>query len=112
MPIMFGFARQRRQMLEAELERFVQEMPQLGMLRMWIAGDLPGGAVSPESELELVLVQVTDEPWHRRADFWQSHLRPRIGVQFNVFTPDEFESGVVSDPLLLDVMSRGEQVYG
>ena len=36
MPIMFGFSTQRRQMLDAELERLIAEMPQLGMMRMWV----------------------------------------------------------------------------
>ena len=109
---MFGFARQRRKMLEAELERFVQEMPTLGMLRMWVVGDLARGSVSPGSELELVLVQQTDDPWHRRADFWHSHLRPRVGATFHVFTPDELEELDAADPVLRSAQNNGELVYG
>ena len=112
MPIMFGFAGQRRKMLEAELERFVQEMPPLGMQRMWLIGDLANGKVTVESGLELVLVQETDEPWQRRSDFWDIHLRPRVGTRFNVFTPEEFEQLADDDPLLRQTMSEGEQVYG
>ena len=112
MPIMFGFARQRRQMLEAELERFIEEMPQLGLIKMWIYGDLSSGNVTPDSELELVLLQVTDEPWHRRGDFWMSHLRPRVGSQFYVFTPEEFDSLSHIDPVLVETIKNGESVYG
>ena len=109
---MFGFAMQRRKMLEAELDRFVQEMPTLGMVRMWLVGDLARGTVSPASELELVLVQQTDDPWHRRADFWHSHLRPRVGTTFHVFTPDELEELDAADPVLRSAQSSGELVYG
>jgi hypothetical protein len=112
MPIMFGFAGQRRKMLEAELERLVEEMPPLGMLRMWLIGDLANGSVAVDSGLELVLVQETDEPWRRRSDFWDIHLRPRVGTKFHVFTPDEFENLTDDDPLLRRAMSEGEQVYG
>ncbi len=112
MPIMFGFARQRRKMLEVELERFIQEMPTLGMLRMWVVGDLTMGTVSPASDLDLVVVQQTDEPWRRRADFWQSHLRPRVGVTFHVFTPDELEELAAVDPILRSAQGSGELVYG
>jgi hypothetical protein len=112
MPMMFGFAMQRRKMLEAELARLVEEMPPLGMRRMWLIGDLVKGAVSVESGLELVVVQETDEPWRRREDFWTSHLRPRLGTQFHVFTPREFEELSDTDPLLRRAMSEGEAVYG
>ena len=112
MPIMFGFATQRRQMLDAELERLVAEMPQLGMTRMWIIGDLAKGKVSAESALELVLIQETDDPWQCRADFWNIHLRPRVGIQFYVYTPEEFERLGEFDPLLRAAATEGELVYG
>ncbi len=109
---MFGFATQRRQMLDAELERLIAEMPQLGMLRMWVIGDLAMGRVTAESVLDLVLVQVTDEPWQRRADFWNVHLRPRVGTRFSVFTPEEFDDLADSDPLLIKAGTEGELVSG
>ena len=112
MPIMFGFATQRRQMLDAELERLIAEMPQLGMLRMWVIGDLAMGRVTAESGLDLVLVQETDEPWQRRADFWNIHLRPRVGTRFSVFTPEEFDKFSDSDPLLITAATEGELVSG
>ena len=111
-PIMFGFASQRKKMLEAELARFIEEMRQLGMTRMWIIGGLATGEVEVDSGLELVLVQETDEPWQRRADFWNIHLRPRVGTQFYVFTPEEFEQSAEDDPLLRQITYEGEQVYG
>ena len=109
--MMFGFAIQRRKMLEAELARLVEEMPPLGMQRMWLIGDLAKGTVSVESGLELVVVQETDELWRRREDFWTSHLRPRLGTQFHVFTPQEFDELADADPLLQRALSEGEAVY-
>ena len=109
---MFGFAAQRRQMLDAELERYVAEMPQLGLLRMWVIGDLANGRVSADSLLDLVLLQETDEPWQRRADFWNVHLRPRVGTRFSVFTSEEFDILGDSDPLLVAAVTEGELVHG
>ena len=109
---MFGFATQRRKMLEAELERFIEEMPPLGMQRMWVVGDLANGAVGAESLLELVVIQDTDEPFHRRADFWNIHLRPRVGTEFNVFTNAELAESEGSDPILRRAMNEGELVHG
>ena len=112
MPMMFGFAGQRRQMLEAELQRFVEEMPQLGMETMYLVGPFARGDVNPGTVLDLLVIQETGEPPHRRADFWTTHLRPRIGVNFFVYTRDEFENPPAQDPLLHDALNIGEKVHG
>ena len=112
MPMMYGFSGQRRQMLDAELQRFVEEMPQLGMETMYVVGPFARGEVDPGTVLDLLIVQETDRPPHRRADFWTTHLRPRLGVNFFVYTRDEFENPPSTDPLLQDAFAIGERVYG
>ena len=112
-PIMFGFARQRQQMLEAELARFVDEMPPLGMTRLVLIGDLARGtAISPHTGINLVVEQETEEPPHRRPDFWVTHLRPSVNTTFHVYTPDEFVSMLDSDPLLIEAADYGDLLYG
>jgi len=112
MPMMFGFGVQRKQMLEAELERLVDEMPRLGMTQMYLVGDFAKGKVGPDTTLNLVVVQETDVAKHRRADFWTTHLRPRVGTEFFVFTRGEFESTSESDPILREAAAFGERIYG
>ena len=112
MPMTFGFAQQRRQLLEAELQRIVVDLPPFGARRVYLVGGFATGQVDAESELELVLVQETDEPFHRRADFWTTHLRPRVGTRFLVYTPAEFEHLSASDPVLLEALRIGELVVG
>ncbi len=112
MPMMYGFGVQRRQMLETELKRFVDEMPQLGMETMFLVGPFARGDIGPGTVLDLVLVQETNEPIHRRADFWTTHLRPQLGVNFYVYTRDELENPPSPDPLLHDAFNNGERVYG
>ena len=109
---MYGFAAQRKQLLEVELERLSIEMPPLGAMRVSLTGDLAVNRVTPETALELVVIQATDQPFRRRADFWTTHLRPRIGINFFVYTPDEFENPSGVDPLLRDAANNGEKVYG
>ena len=58
MPMMYGFAVQRRQMLESELQRLVDEMPQLGMQSMYLVGPFSKGDVDPSTVLDLVVVQM------------------------------------------------------
>ncbi len=112
MPVMFGFGEQRRQMLEAELKRFIDEMPQLGMEVMYLVGPFARGTVDPGTVLDLVLIQETELLPHRRSDFWTTHLRPRVGANFFVFTRNEFENPHAPDPLIRDARDDGERVYG
>jgi hypothetical protein len=112
MPMMYGFGAQRRQMLDAELQRLVDEMPQLGMTSMFLVGPFARGEVGPGAVLDLIVVQETGEPVHRRSDFWTTHLRPRIGINFYVYTQDEFDNPQGTDPLLHDAANIGERVYG
>ena len=112
MPMMYGFAQQRRQLLEAELERLRADMPQLGAMRVSLTGDMAVGRVTPETALELVVVQQTDEPFHRRSDFWVTHLRPRLDTSFFVYTPEEYEELAEIDPLLAAAERDGEVIIG
>ena len=112
MPMMFGFSGQRRQLLEAEAQRFAAEAHGYGALRAYLVGDLAAGRAGPETELEIVVVQDTDEPFHRRADFWVAHIRPRVGTRFLVYTPEEFEQFEQDDALLREALRVGEVLVG
>ena len=112
MPMMFGFSGQRRQLLDAEARRFTDEAYGFGALRAYLVGDLAAGRVGPETELEIVVIQETDEPFHRRADFWVAHIRPRVGMRFLVYTPEEFEAFEEDDALLLEAIRLDEVLVG
>ena len=112
MPMMFRFADHRRQLLEAEVRRFAEDAQRYGAMAAWIVGDLARGQIGPETELELVIVQLTDEPFQRRGEFWESHLRPRVGTRYLVYTPDEVDDLREIDPLLREAMTTGEPVLG
>ena len=112
MPMMFGFARQRRQLLDSELQRFLDDARTFGALRMYVVGPHARGEAGPDTELELVIVQETTEAFHRRADFWVTHLRPRVGTRFLVYTPEEFDALNALDPILVDAQRAGVVVVG
>lgn len=107
MGIMFGFAAHRREQLQAELRRMAEELPPLGVFRAYLGGDLASGAVTAESDLEIILLHETREPYHRRPDFFTSHLRPRVSTRFIVYTPEEFDRWEDEDPLLRAVVRAG-----
>ena len=100
MAVMVGFAERRKELLEAELQRMAGELPMLGVERSYLTGGLARGEVEVGSALELVLVRETDEPFRRRADFFVSHLQPRVATHFWVYTPEEFGELGERDPVL------------
>jgi hypothetical protein len=110
--MMFGFAQQRRRMLDSEAERLTAELPPLGVLRMYLTGDYASGQVGPDTELELLIVQETEQPFHRRADFFVSHVRPRLGTRFIVYTPGEFDALQAEDPVIRRAVTSGELLIG
>jgi hypothetical protein len=112
LPMMFGFSDHRRQLLDAEARRFAEEAPPYGAMAAWIVGEYGRGQVGPETELELVIVQETDEPFQRRGEFWESHLRPRVGTRYLVYTPEEVDGCAESDGLLQQAMTAGEALIG
>ena len=112
MPMMFGFSGHRRQQLMDELRRIAEELPRLGVERAWLRGDLAEERVQPESDLELVLVHATSEPFHRRPDFFSTHLRPCVGTQFIVYTPAEFNELREVDQILIEARRAGDELLG
>tara|TARA_Y100000996_G_scaffold170811_1_gene132749 strand:- start:4207 stop:4548 length:342 start_codon:yes stop_codon:yes gene_type:complete len=111
MPFMIGFAENRRNMLQAELMRFLDELPPLGVQQIFVIGDFALSHVGIETALELLIIQETDEPFHRRSDFFVDHLRPRIETRFYVYTPDEFDQLKDVDPFLVRHINQSEAVY-
>ena len=112
MPIRIGFSKFRRQALEIELERVVGMMPQLGVERAVLFGDLVMDRVGPESSIDLIMVQDIPGNFTRRMDFFTSHLGPEVAMNFFVYTPDEFHALRDSDPILRSALSKGRVVHG
>lgn len=112
MPIMIGFARQRRQLIEAEIARLAEELPKLGVLRAWVTGAFGRGEVGPDTPLELVLVHDTPQPAHRRSDFFVDHLRPQLDTRFAVYTPEEAERLEDTDRVLVEATRLGDPIVG
>ena len=109
---MIGFARQRQQLIEAEIARMAKELPRLGVLRAWVTGDFARGQLAPGTPLELVVVHDTREPAHRRSDFFVDHLRPRLDTRFAVYTPEEAERLEQVDRVLVAAERLGEPICG
>jgi hypothetical protein len=112
MPARIGFSSYRRQSLQKELERITEMMPQLGVEKAFLIGDLATGNVRPDSSLDVIMVLNLPGNFTRRMDFFTSHLGPMVGSSFLVYTPEEFEELKDASPFLRDALKKGRLVHG
>ena len=111
MPVRVGFSRYRKEMLEQELETVLQLLPQLGLEKVILTGDMATEDYAPDSRIELIVVQNTDLPFGRRADFFSYHLNTRVGVDTQVYTQQEFENLMERLPALNQACREGRVIF-
>ena len=111
MPMRIGFSEFRRQMLERELENIIGVLPQLGIEKAILIGDMVTGDYRPDSRIELIIVQRTQSPFGRRADFFSYHLDSAVAVDTQVYTPEEFETLREPLPSLHHVCEKGRVIF-
>lgn len=111
MPVRIGFTQFRKQMLDRELDNIAQLLPQLGVEQVILTGDLVSGDISPDSRIELIVVQETDATFGRRADFFSYHLSSMVAVDCQVYTPAEFAELADTLPALRAAIQNGRELY-
>ena len=111
MPVRIGFTQYRKQILERELENITGLLPQLGVEKVILFGDVVTGDIAPDSRIDLIVVQNTDSTFGRRADFFSYHLSSFAAVDCQVYTPEEFEQLENTLPALYAASTQGRVIY-
>jgi predicted nucleotidyltransferase len=81
----------RRRPLEVELGRIVAALPKLGVRRALLFGSLAEGGVGASSDLDLLLIVPSAEPFAARCARFYEALAPAVGTDLLVCTPEGFE---------------------
>ncbi len=101
------------QLLDTELQRYVDELvPAYDPEQIILFGSKAHGAAKLWSDLDLVLVCQSELRFLDRIKDVLTRLRPRVGLDILVYTPEEFEalageSGFVSE----EILQRGQVLY-
>ena len=111
MPVRLGFSRHRKEMLEHELATIMELIPQLGVEKVILTGDMATEDYADDSRMELIVVHKTDQPFGRRADFFSYHLDTRVPIDTQVYTPEEFEELEDKLPALSRACREGRVIY-
>jgi predicted nucleotidyltransferase len=104
-----GLAAQRERMLQSELERLRGLLPRLpGVVAAYGFGSAVTGGVHAGSDLDLLVVRETAEPYVERIQTLRRELAPRVPVDLFVYTPSEAEQG---GRFVDDVRARGKALW-
>ena len=111
MPMRVGFIEFRKQMLERELGTITAMLPQLGIEKAILIGDMVTEDYRPDSRIDLVIVHDIDRAFGRRADFFSFHLGSAVAVDTQVYTPEEFETLKDTLPALHAACEKGRVIF-
>src|SRR5204863_490536 len=90
----WGAGERRRRRLEAELERIVAALPQLGVRRAILFGSLARGDVGGQSDLDLILIVDTQE---RFLDRCRRFYAPLDHFYLSTRYPNSLPGGIPAD---------------
>lgn len=104
---------QRRRLLEDELDRLVAIVTeQLQAERVVLFGSFARGRVHPWSDLDVAVVAPTRAPFYERLDRVVRAVRPRVGLDLLVYTPEEWAELCATRPFLREeVLEKGRVIF-
>ncbi|MGB4205937.1 MAG: nucleotidyltransferase domain-containing protein [Bacteroidales bacterium] len=103
----------RRAVLDAEVARYVQLLrEQYAPQRILLFGSLTSGEVKEWSDIDLVIVKETERKFLDRTREVLQLLRPQVGVDILVYTPDEFDQMAQQRAFVRDeIVGKGKVLY-
>ncbi len=104
---------ERRQLLEQELTRYVRLLTEHGdPERVIVFGSLATGQVWAWSDIDLIIVERTHLPFLQRLRQVRKLIRPKVGTDILVYTPEEFEQLRQDRPFFREeILGKGMVVY-
>ena len=111
MPMRVGFTEFRKQMLERELGDIENLLPTLGVKKVILTGDMVTEDYTPDSSIDLIVVQKTEDTFGRRADFFSYHFGSYVAVYTQVYTPEEFATLQHTLPALHAACQKGRVIF-
>ena len=104
---------ERQRKLQSELNRFLPVLiNQFRALRIIVFGSFAGNEVAEWSDLDIVVVRETSLRFLDRSAELIQTLQPRVGVDFLVYTPDEWDNLVKNNLFVRkEISEKGKELY-
>ncbi len=101
---------QRVALLESELPRIVEELKRLGAHRIVLFGSYARGRRDLFTDLDLLVVMESQEPFVQRLARVYAKLGPKVAADILVYTPEEFEH-MKNRPFVRHALATGKVLY-
>lgn len=107
------YSPERKQLLDQELARYVRLLTSHSTPeKVILFGTLARGQVHEWSDIDLIVVEKTVLPFFQRLRKLRKLLRPKVGVDIMVYTPEEFAQLCADRPFFRDeIVAKGEVIY-
>ncbi|MGB9628651.1 MAG: nucleotidyltransferase domain-containing protein [Thermodesulfobacteriota bacterium] len=106
-------AQQRRTLLEDELARYVRVLrEQYAPERILLFGSLASDIIGEWSDIDLVIIKKTEQRFLDRICEVMHLLKPPVGVDILVYTPEEFDQLSWERPFVREeILRKGKVLY-
>ena len=103
----------RRQRLQENLARIVEDLrTHYQPEEIILFGSLASGHITPTSDLDLLIIKKTDKPFLQRLRDVVSLCNYDVGVDFLVYTPEEFsEESRTNQFVKNEILAKGKVIY-
>ncbi len=104
----------RKELLDQELARYIRLLKEHGAPeKVILFGTLvEGKGVHEWSDIDLVVIEKTGLPFFQRLRKVRKLLRPKVGTDIIVYTPEEFDQLCAERPFFREeIVAKGEVVY-
>ncbi len=98
------------EILEEELRRLTECLKDLGAEKIILFGSYARGRRDALTDLDLLVVMESDEPFVRRAAGVYGKLMPRVAADILVYTPGEWQE-VKERPFIKKALEEGRVLY-
>lgn len=106
-------AQARKKVLDEELARYIRLLKEHGPPeKVILFGTLAGGQIHEWSDIDLVVVEKTNLPFFQRLRKVRKLLRPKVGIDVMVYTPEEFDQLCADRSFFREeIVAKGEVIY-
>jgi len=105
-------SRDREIQLSRELKRYVEIIKsEYNPEKIILFGSLAMGRVGPTSDIDLMIVMDTDKPFLDRTKEIIQLLKPKVGADFLVYTPNELLEMSKRDFFKREIVGKGRVIY-
>jgi len=111
MGIKTGLAKKREAILRKELRRLLTGIKKLGVMKVILFGSVSENKVGKSSDIDLAIIKKTTKKFSERTEELYKKLKPRVAVDFFVYTPEEIEKMKKTNYFIRRMLERGRIIY-